>query len=102
MLGFWKKALADRPFEIIFEIAGAIARRPAREEFAKRYGTAGLLVHIWTFRPENRFLAADFRNGLGENVRNEIGSIAEMRPYIAEGIDGFFTDDPGLGRAALS
>jgi glycerophosphoryl diester phosphodiesterase len=62
---------------------------------------AGLLVHIWTFRPENRFLAADFRDNNGENARNEAGSIAEMRRYLAEGIDGFFSDDPGLGRMAV-
>ena len=30
------------------------------------------------------------------------GSIAEMKRYIATGIDGFFTDDPALGRAALA
>lgn len=63
---------------------------------------ANLLVHIWTFRPENQFLAADFRDERGPNARNEAGSIAEIRRYVAEGIDGFFTDDPGLGRAALS
>lgn len=63
---------------------------------------AGLLVHIWTFRPENYFLAADFRDGRGDGERNEAGSIAEMRAYIATGIDGFFSDDPGLGRRALA
>jgi glycerophosphoryl diester phosphodiesterase len=36
-----------------------------------------------------------------ENARNEAGSVAEMRRYIAEGIDGFFSDDPGLGRIAV-
>lgn len=63
---------------------------------------AGLRVEPWTFRPENRFLAADFRNNAGDNARNEAGSIAEMRRYIATGLDGFFTDDPALGRAALA
>ncbi|MBU6267654.1 MAG: glycerophosphodiester phosphodiesterase [Sphingomonadales bacterium] len=62
---------------------------------------AGLLVHVWTFRPENHFLAADFRDGNGDAARNEAGSIAEMRAYVAAGIDGFFSDDPGLGRKAL-
>jgi glycerophosphoryl diester phosphodiesterase len=62
---------------------------------------AGLLVHIWTFRPENLFLAADFRNGGAPNARNPEGSVAEMRRYIATGIDGFFTDDPALGRRAI-
>ncbi len=62
---------------------------------------AGLLVRPWTFRPENRFLAADFRNADGENARNPAGSVAEMRRYLATGIDGFFTDDPALGRIAV-
>ncbi|MDC8759203.1 glycerophosphodiester phosphodiesterase [Janthinobacterium fluminis] len=62
---------------------------------------AGLLVQTWTFRPENRFLAADFRDGNGENARNEAGSVAEMRRYLDAGIDGFFSDDPGLGRLVV-
>lgn len=61
----------------------------------------GLRVEPWTFRPENRFLAADFRDGAGDNARNEAGSVAEMRRYLATGIDGFFTDDPALGRRAV-
>jgi glycerophosphoryl diester phosphodiesterase len=62
---------------------------------------AGLLIRVWTFRPENRFLAADFRNGAGGNARNEAGSEAEIRRYLATGIDGFFTDDPAIGRRAV-
>jgi glycerophosphoryl diester phosphodiesterase len=62
---------------------------------------AGLLVHTWTFRPENRFLAADFRSQAGENARHDEGSIAEMQAYIAAGVDGFFTDDSALGVAAI-
>ena len=61
---------------------------------------AGLLVHIWTFRPENLFMATDFRKG-APSERNPEGSVAEMRRYIAEGIDGFFSDDPALGRLAI-
>jgi glycerophosphoryl diester phosphodiesterase len=63
---------------------------------------AGLLVHIWTFRPENYFLAADFRDANGPAARNEAGSIREMQTYIRAGIDGFFSDDPGLGKQALT
>jgi len=62
---------------------------------------AGLLVRVWTFRPENRFLAGDFRSADGDNARHPAGSIAEIRRYLATGIDGFFTDDPALGRAAV-
>ena len=63
--------------------------------------SAGLLVHTWTFRPENRFLAADFRNDQGEDARHDNGSVAEMRRYIEAGIDGFFSDDSALGRRAI-
>lgn len=62
---------------------------------------AGLLVHTWTFRPENMFLAADFRNDAGAGARNEAGSIAEMRRYLETGIDGLFSDDPALARIAI-
>lgn len=62
---------------------------------------AGLQVVAWTFRPENSFLAADFRNGAGSNVRNEAGSIAEIRRYLEAGIDGLFSDDSALARAAI-
>ncbi|MEO0031859.1 MAG: hypothetical protein RIS94_1617 [Pseudomonadota bacterium] len=62
---------------------------------------AGLLVGCYTFRPENRFLAADFRDDKGEDARNPDGSVAEIRRYLAEGLDGFFTDDPALGRRAV-
>ncbi|MGI4747842.1 MAG: glycerophosphodiester phosphodiesterase family protein, partial [Janthinobacterium lividum] len=63
--------------------------------------TAGLLVHPYTFRPENHFLAADFRNDAGETTRNPDGSVAEIQRYIDTGIDGFFTDDPAIGRHAV-
>jgi glycerophosphoryl diester phosphodiesterase len=61
---------------------------------------AGLLVGTWTFRPENRFLPADFRDGGEPEARNERGSIAEMQRYLALGIDALFTDDPRLGTVA--
>lgn len=62
---------------------------------------AGLQVVVWTFRPENAFLAADFRNGDGPAARNEAGSIAEMWRYLETGIDGLFSDDSALARAAI-
>lgn len=64
--------------------------------------TAGLLVMPWTFRPENEFLAADFREGSDPAHRSVAGSVAEIRAYLATGIDGFFTDDPAIGRQALA
>jgi len=61
---------------------------------------AGLMVVPYTFRPENPFIAANLRSGEA-NARNNEGSVAEMRAYLATGIDAFFTDDPALGRKAV-
>lgn len=62
---------------------------------------AGLQVHAYTFRPENLFLAREFRQGDAPRARAARGSVAEIRRYLATGIDAFFTDDPALGRQAL-
>ncbi|MFK3739032.1 glycerophosphodiester phosphodiesterase [Massilia sp. TN1-12] len=62
---------------------------------------AGLSVVVWTFRPENAFLAADFRNDAGPNARNDAGSVAEIRRYLETGIDGLFSDDTALARKAI-
>ncbi|WP_242011589.1 glycerophosphodiester phosphodiesterase [Acetobacter fallax] len=62
---------------------------------------AGLLVHSYTCRPENLFLPAQLRSDAGPDARNEAGSVAEIRRYLAMGLDGFFTDDPAIGLRAL-
>ena len=62
---------------------------------------AGLKVEPYTFRPENHFLPRDQRDGDMPATRHDAGSIAEMRAFLDAGVDGFFTDDPSLGRAAV-
>ena len=62
---------------------------------------AGLKVFVYTFRPENRFIAAQFNQASAPDARNDQGSVDEMRAYLATGIDGLFTDDPRLGREAV-
>ena len=62
---------------------------------------AGLQVVAWTFRPENAFLAADFRSDAGPAARHDAGSVAEIRRYLETGIDGLFSDDPALARKAI-
>ncbi len=62
---------------------------------------AGLGVVVWTFRPENLFLPADLRGPGGPSARHEAGSLLEMRRFLELGVDGFFTDDPALGRRAI-
>lgn len=51
---------------------------------------AGLLVHPYTFRSENRFLPPAFRSGGDE--RSYGGFAAEYDAFFAAGVDGVFTD----------
>lgn len=52
----------------------------------------GLVVHPWTFRIENVFLPAEFQGGY---TASAIGDVkAEMKVYLATGIDGMFSDNP--------
>lgn len=62
---------------------------------------AKLELHPYTFRPENHFQAKNFWQGSDPKTFNEAGSVAEIRAYLAAGIDAFFTDDPALGRKAV-
>ena len=62
---------------------------------------AGLQVQPYTFRPENRFLPLALWQGDDPRTFNAEGSVAEIRAYLATGIDGFFTDHPALGRRAV-
>lgn len=62
---------------------------------------AGLLVSTWTVRPENRFLPSDFQGPGGDAARQDKACIELIRRYLAAGVDSIFTDDPGLGRAAV-
>ena len=80
---------------------GPDGRLAAPTRFVDDAHGAGLKVVAWTFAPENKALAADFRSSGGDAERNPEGSIAEMRRYLDVGLDGLFTDDPALGRAAI-
>ncbi|MFC5431893.1 glycerophosphodiester phosphodiesterase [Paraburkholderia denitrificans] len=62
---------------------------------------AGLVVHPYTFRPENYFLPASLKDGGSPSARNTAGSVREIQAYLRAGIDGFFTDDPTIGRIAV-
>jgi glycerophosphoryl diester phosphodiesterase len=56
---------------------------------------AGLRLHPWTFRAENYFLAPSLKIGTDPAAHGHIEDA--MRRYLALGIDGFFTDYPGIG-----
>ena len=61
---------------------------------------AGLLVHPWTFRPENYFLAKPFRDGESPTARGD--AAGEIRLWLETGVDGIFSDLPAAAVAALS
>ena len=58
---------------------------------------AGLRVHPWSFRAENRFLAVPFRRGDGPAAHGDMAG--EIAAALAQGIDCFFTDYPATGVA---
>jgi glycerophosphoryl diester phosphodiesterase len=66
-----------------------------------RARAAGLAVHIWTLRPENAFLPAGLKKAPASDGTARGDSVAEITAYLRAGIDGFFTDDPAVGRAAV-
>jgi glycerophosphoryl diester phosphodiesterase len=53
---------------------------------------AGLLVHIWTLRDENQFMATNFRVGTDLNAKGDI--LAETTAFLEAGVDGMFADHP--------
>ncbi|MFC8798216.1 esterase-like activity of phytase family protein [Promicromonospora sp. NPDC057138] len=60
----------------------------------------GLDVHTWTFRRENQFLPTEFRSSADPNGIGDL--VGEIRVFMEAGLDGFFTDNPDLGVAAVS
>jgi glycerophosphoryl diester phosphodiesterase len=55
---------------------------------------AGLAVHPWTVRAENAFLPPKLRNGTDPMVHGDVDAL--YRALYATGIDGLFSDFPGL------
>ena len=58
---------------------------------------AGLRVHPWTYRAENRFLPPRYRRGDDPDAPGDLAG--EIAAGLRLGIDGFFTDYPGIGVA---
>ena len=59
---------------------------------------AGLLVHVYTLRQENQFMATNFRRGADPVAPGDLA--AEVRAFLDAGVDGFFTDHPDVAVAA--
>jgi glycerophosphoryl diester phosphodiesterase len=64
-------------------------------DFVRNAHAAGLKVHPYTFRAENTFLPVNLRSSTDPNARGDLE--AEIRAFLAAGIDGFFTDHTDAG-----
>ena len=60
---------------------------------------AGLVVHIWTLRRENQFMATNFRIGTDPNAPGDM--YRETRAFLDAGVDGVFSDNPDIAVEAL-
>ena len=60
---------------------------------------AGLLVHVWTLRDENQFMATNFRRGADPNAKGD--AYAEAMAFLDAGVDGIFSDHPDTTVTAL-
>ncbi len=54
----------------------------------------GLAVHPWTVRAENRFLPETLRRGTDMAAHGDVGAV--FAALYAAGVDGLFSDFPGL------
>ncbi len=77
------------------DAAGFLARPTSVVDDAHR---AGLKVVVYTFRDENQFLPADFRNGDDPNAKGDI--FGELQAFFDTGIDAVFSDYPDTAVAA--
>ena len=60
---------------------------------------AGLTVHGWTFRAENQFLPVDFRSSADPAAYGDLDG--EIRAFVAAGMDGVFSDHPGIAAVTI-
>lgn len=82
-------------------------RLGAPTDLVARAHAANLVVHPWTFRPENFFLPMDmrvYRSALHrpEDEAAHGDMTAEVHAFVNAGVDGMFADDPGAARRALA
>lgn len=72
-------------------------------DLVTRAHAANLALHPWTFRAENYFLPKDLRRGDGADpaFQRLAGDLtAECLRFMELGVDGLFSDNPGVAVAA--
>jgi glycerophosphoryl diester phosphodiesterase len=71
---------------------GSADRRTALVGDAHEFG---MLVHVFTIRDENQFMATDWRRGTDPDATGNV--FGEITSYLEAGVDGFFADYPDSG-----
>lgn len=99
------KAIAAYAFGVGPEKSLVIPRGPdgrlaAPTRFVADAHAAGLEVHPWTFRPENVFLPEGFKAGTDPRAIGD--GVAEIRAFLATGIDGIFSDSTATAVQAVA
>ncbi len=89
------------PYKTVIIARDASNNLAAPTGFVEHAHAAGLKVHTWTFRPENPFLPAALRSANAASRTERGDGASEIAAYLKAGIDGFFTDDPAVGRDAV-
>ncbi|WP_162794343.1 glycerophosphodiester phosphodiesterase family protein [Nocardioides houyundeii] len=74
-------------------------RLGAPTDLVRRAHRHWLTVHVWTLRAENRYLPSDLRGPGGPEAHG--GLAAEVRAFLAAGVDGVITDHPDLAVPAV-
>jgi len=77
--------------------AGTLGRPTSVVRDAHR---AGLEAYSWTFRAENQFLPAELRSSADPTEHGDLA--AELDTFLDTGLDGVFSDQPGLAVAAVA
>ena len=55
----------------------------------------------YALRPENNFLPTNLKRAPVTDSTLRGDSVTEIQTFLQAGIDGFFTDDSAVGRAAI-
>ena len=95
----YANAVGPYKLTIINVDSAGVFQKPS--DLVRNAHAEGLLVFPFTFRPENNFLPTPLKTEGPATTRHAPGSVREIQTYLRAGIDGFFTDDPAVGRQAV-
>ncbi|MEO8248406.1 MAG: glycerophosphodiester phosphodiesterase [Burkholderiales bacterium] len=85
--------------KLVLPVDGGALQAPTT--LVRDANAAGLQVHVWTLRPENAFLPDALRGEPADDPSARGDAAAEIRAFLAAGVQGLFCDDPAESRAVV-